>query len=129
MDRLRFLFELVNKYALKQDYSAEFTELLRPNIIDSIPEMISLNLVLQIVDMHNFNIEMFNINLNEHFDTNDEVRAFLTDDNFNFDTDYLDFIATYTQRGFFINFEINQELSIGNPLIGSMTRFSYRAVN
>ena len=112
MDRLRILYELLNKYALKQDYSDEFTELLRPNIIDSIPEMISLNLVLQIVDMHNFNIEMFNINLNEHFDT-----------------DYLDFIATYTQRGFFINFEINQELSIGNPLIGSMTRFSYRAVN
>lgn len=129
MDRLRILYELLNKYALKQDYSDEFTELLRPNIIDSIPEMISLNLVLQIVDMYNFNIEMFNINLNEHFDTNDEVRAFLTDDNFNFDIDYLDFIATYTQRGFFINFEINQELSIGNPLIGSMTRFSYRAVN
>ena len=129
MDRLRFLFELVNKYALKQDYSAEFTELLRPNSPDGIPERISLNLVLQIVDLQQFNIEVFNIDRNEHFVTTEKVRTFLINDKFDFNADYLDFIKTYTQRGYFINFEINHELSIGNPLMGVMTRFGYRAAN
>ncbi len=129
MDRLRLLYELVNKYALRQDYSAEFAELLSPNFLDGIPKSISLNLVLQIVDLQQFNIEVFNIDRDEHFDTTEEVRAFLINDKFDFNADYLDFIKTYTQRGYFINFEINNELSTQNPAIGLMTRFGYGAAN
>ncbi len=129
MDELRILYELLNKYAQNEDYSTEFIKLVSPRLVGGIPSKISLDLVFQIVDIHHFNVAMFNIDKKEHFNTTEEVRAFLIDDNFNFDADYLDFIETYTQRGYFINFEINTEWSSNNPFVGVMTRFGYKAAD
>lgn len=129
MDKLRTLCELVNNYSIGQNFESEFRELLMPEFVENVPSIISLNLILKILERHHFNIEMFNIDNDEHFNTTEEVRTFLIDDNFNFDTDYLDFIKRYTKRGYFINFEINIERSSNHPIIGVMTRFGYRATD
>jgi len=126
MDRLRTFYELVNAYARNKDYSEMFIEIIRPRIVNEVPTVISFNSILEIVNLHNFNIEMFNLVQNEQYKTTETVRDFLMQDGFDFNSDYLNFIRTYTQRGYFINFEVNQETDSNNLLIGIMTRFGYR---
>lgn len=126
MDRLRTFYELVNAYACNKYYSEMFIEIIRPRIVNEVPTVISFNSILEIVNLHNFNIEMFNLVQNEQYKTTETVRDFLMQDGFDFNSDYLNFIRTYTQRGYFINFEVNQETDSNNLLIGIMTRFGYR---
>lgn len=126
MDNLRLLYELVNKYALRQDYSNEYLTLLNSIVVDGVPRVITLNLVFQIIDHHHFNIEMFNANNHALFETTGDVQKFLNNDNFSFEEDYLDFIEKYTKMGYFINFEVNPEWYSQNPSVGTMTRFGYR---
>ena len=126
MDNLRMLYELVNAYARNEDYSDIFREIISPRIVNEIPTTINFNSILEIINMHNFNIEMFSIAHNEQYNTTGAVQDFLMRDGFDFNSDYLNFIKTYTQRGYFINFEVNQETDSNNLLIGIMTRFGYR---
>lgn len=125
MDNLRLFYELLHKYERKQNYDNEYKALFRPMIVDAIPDIISLDLVFKIVDIHQFNINMFAIHSDNNFKTTEDVKAFLKEENYNFDNDCLDFIEIYTKRGYFINFEINSESDLNNFRIDYMPRFSY----
>lgn len=125
MDNLRLFYELLHKYERKQNYDNEYIALFRPMIVDDISNIISLDLVFKIVDIYQFNINMFHIHSDNNFKTTEDVKVFLKEENYNFDNDYLDFIETYTKRGYFINFEINSERDLNNFRIDYMPRFSY----
>lgn len=125
MDNLRLFYELLHKYERKQNYDNEYKTLFCPMIVNDIPNRISLNVVFKIVDIHQFNVNMFAIHSDNNFKTTEDVKAFLKEENYNFDNDCLDFIETYTKRGYFINFEINSESDLNNFRIDYMPRFSY----
>lgn len=85
MDNLRIFYELLHKYKRKQNYDNEYKALFRPMIVDAIPDMISLDLVFKIVDIHQFNINMFAIHGDNNFKTTEDVKAFLKEENYNFE--------------------------------------------
>lgn len=122
MDKLRLFQEILHLLAQNKDFRNEMQELLYPKLINFTSNSLNLRVILQITDECGFNMSMFNINnMEEHYDTTDEVRTFIQSNNIDEAQEFLNFLDTYRNQGFYIKFRIKDNTAVN----GEMTEFTY----
>lgn len=122
MDKLRLFRKILCLLAQDKNFENEMQELLFPKSIAVTNNSINLRVILQIADECEFNMSMFNINnLEEHYDTTDEVKTFVQNNNIDVTQDFLKFLDTYRNQGFYIKFRIKDNTAVN----GELTEFTY----
>lgn len=122
MDKLRLFHKILCSLAQNKDFRNEMQELLYPKLIDITNNSLNLRVILQISDVCRFNMSMFNINnMEERYDTTDEVKTFIQNNNIDETQEFLKFLDTYRNQGFYIKFRIKDNATVN----GEMTEFTY----
>ena len=122
MDKLRLFQKILHLLAQNKDFRNEMQELLYSKLIDFTSNSLNLRVILQIADECGFDMSMFNINnMEEHYDTTDEVKTFIQNNNIDETQEFLKFLDTYRNQGFYIKFRIKDNTAVN----AEMTEFTY----